>query len=888
LSEGVFLGKFHVMTIISRLFRWPWLAGTLAFAPLLVCAAPDPDASVAQFHKDVQPLLMEYCYDCHGDGTTNGNIAFDELKSGDQILNHDLWAKVLKNTRAGLMPPQKKKSRPTPEEQKQLEDWVKYSAFGIDARNPDPGRVTVRRLNRVEYRNTIHDLMGVDFNTDVEFPPDDTGYGFDDIGDVLTVSPMLLEKYVTAAKTIVDQAVPTVPWVVPQVTIAGTKFHGGDGSEIGGRTNSVLSLSYYEPAAVSTTFNEAHEGDCQVSLQLAVRGGFYFDPGHCRVTFKLDGRELLKKEFSWEDNRTFLPFTFDERLKAGDHDLSFELEPLTPVDKRLYTLDMRLMNVTIRGPIGDEFRTRPDSFDRFFTKDAPADAAGRRLYAREVLGKFARKAYRRPVDDQTIDRLVELAESAYQQPGKTFESGVAYAMVAVLASPHFLFRIEEAEPSTAHDTFPLVDEYSLASRLSYFLWSSMPDDELIGLAQRGELRKNLTAQVQRMLADSRSEAFVDNFTGQWLQTRDVAGLNIDARVVLARDSGQEKELRKQLEEFRASFAKPPVAQTNAPGQTNSVAQRDPHGDPPRGRLLRPRFQLDAELKTDMQRETQMYFAGIIHDDRSVNELIDSDYTYLNEKLADFYGLTNLGVKGTKLRRVTLPPDCPRGGVLTQGSVLAVTSNPDRTSPVKRGLFIQNCVLGAPPPPPPPNIPALEAAESAITDHEPTLRESLEMHRDKPLCSSCHSRLDPIGLAFENFNAMGMWRDKERNQVIDGSGKLITGETFTNVVELKRILATKHRLDFYRCLTEKLLTYATGRGMEYYDTETIDQIVARLDQDDGRFSALLTGVIDSAPFQKQRRDANALYSDTQEPVEKSDPSKLAQTQSQHENTTPAKE
>ena len=874
------------MTIISRLFRWPWLAGALAFAPMLVRAAPANDTNVALFHKDIQPLLQEYCYDCHGDGTTNGNIAFDELKSDDQILNHDLWARVLKNTRTGLMPPQKKKARPTPEEQKKLEDWVKYSAFAIDARNPDPGRVTVRRLNRVEYRNTIHDLMGVDFNTDVEFPPDDTGYGFDDIGDVLTVSPMLLEKYVTAAKTIVDQAVPTVPWVVPQVTIAGTKFHSDDGSEKGGRTNSVLSLSYYEPAAVSTTFNEAHEGDCQVSLQLAVKGGFYFDPGHCRVTFKLDGKELLQKEFSWEDNRTFLPFTFDEKLTPGDHDLSFALEPLTPVDKKLYDLDMRLVNVTIRGPIGDEFRTRPYNFERFFTKDAPADAAGRRLYAREVLGNFARKAYRRPVDDKTIDRLVELAESAYEQPGKTFESGVAYAMVAVLASPHFLFRIEQPEPSTVHDTFPLVDEYSLASRLSYFLWSSMPDDELIGLAQRDELRKNLAAQVQRMLADSRSEAFVDNFTGQWLQTRDVAGLNIDARVVLARDSGQEKELQRLFEGFQAKFAKPANAQTNSAGHTNGVAKAGVQRDFPRSRLLRPRFQLDAELKTDMEHETQMYFAGIIHDDRSVNELIDSDYTYLNEKLADFYGLTNLGVTGSKLRRVTLPPDCPRGGVLTQGSVLAVTSNPDRTSPVKRGLFVQNCVLGAPPPPPPPNIPALEAAEKAIADHEPTLRESLEMHRDKPLCASCHSRLDPIGLAFENFNAMGMWREKERNQVIDGSGKLITGETFTNVVELKRILATKHRIDFYRCLTEKLLTYATGRGMEYYDTETIDQIVTQLDQNDGRFSALLTGIIESAPFQKERSQANALYSDTQEPSNKSDAGLL--TQSHHENTTPAKE
>ncbi len=804
-------------------------------------------AGAAQFRSDIQPLLKEYCYECHGDGMSKGGVAFDELKTDDQILNHELWAKVLKNTRAGLMPPQKE-ARPAPEEQKRLEDWVKYSAFQIDPYDPDPGRVTVRRLNRVEYRNTIRDLMGVDYNTDVEFPPDDTGYGFDDIGDVLTISPMLMEKYITAARAIVDDAVPAVSWVVPQATMAGNRFQGtgpgNAGHSGGGPRNTMLSLAYSEPAWVSTSFHEDHAGDYQVSLQLAVKGTFYYDPGKCRVIFKLDDEGLLTEEFGWEDNRTFPPFVFDEQLQPGDHRLSFELQPTTPVDQQSNTPYLRLVSVIIRGPTDEQYRTRPKNFDRFFTKDAPTDPAERLQYARELLGRFARKACRRPVDDGFVNRLAALAESVYQQPGKTFEAGVGYAMAAVLASPRFLFRIEQPEPGSAHGGYPLVDEYSLASRLSYFLWSSMPDDELMGLAQRGELRKNLAAQVRRMLADPRAEAFVDNFTGQWLQTRDVEGASIDARVVLARDKGEEAQLRQ----------------------------------PSQGRGRRkPRVELDAELKSDMERETQMYFAGIVHEDRSVTELIDSDYTYLNEKLAGFYGLTNLGVKGTELRRVTLPPDCPRGGVLTQGSVLVVTSNPDRTSPVKRGLFIQNCVLGAPPPPPPPNIPALEAVEKGMADHEPTLRESLEMHRDKPVCASCHSRLDPIGLAFENFNALGMWREKERNQTIDPSGQLITGETFKDVRELKRILATNHRLDFYRCLTEKLLTYATGRGMEYYDAETIDKIVRGLDRENGRFSALLTGVIESAPFQKQRAQANAAYSDATEPADKSESGRLAQNQ-----------
>jgi hypothetical protein len=283
-----------------------------------------------------------------------------------------------------------------------------------------------------------------------------------------------------------------------------------------------------------------------------------------------------------------------------------------------------------------------------------------------------------------------------------------------------------------------------------------------------------------------------------------------------------------------------------------------------GRFAKPPIELNAELRHDMERETEMVFSTIVHEDRSILELIESDYTFLNQKLAAAYGLTNLGVTGTEMRRVTLPPDSPRGGVLTEGTVLVVTSNPDRTSPVKRGLFVLNNILGAAPPPPPPNVPALEAAEKDFHDHEPTLRETLTAHRDKPECASCHSRLDPVGLAFENFNALGLWRDQERSQTIEAAGRLISGETFQNVRELKHILATNHRDEFYRCLTEKMLTYATGRGMEYYDTETVDQIVQRLQAEDGRFSALLTGIIESAPFQKERRQANATLSDASQP------------------------
>jgi hypothetical protein len=328
---------------------------------------------------------------------------------------------------------------------------------------------------------------------------------------------------------------------------------------------------------------------------------------------------------------------------------------------------------------------------------------------------------------------------------------------------------------------------------------------------------------------------VQNFTGQWLQVRDVDGTAIDARAILARDTGQEKVLSAAIDGIRNS---PKVTSLN--------------DLPPIARA--PVVDLDRDLRLAMQRETEMFVASIIHEDRPVTELIDSNYTFLNEKLAKFYGIS--GVVGSDMRRVTLPSDSPRGGVLTNGSSLVVTSNPDRTSPVKRGLFVLENFLGTPPPPPPANVPALEASERDFKGHEPTLRESLQLHREKPLCASCHNRMDPIGLAFENFNAMGKWRDSERKQQIDSTGKLVTGETFNSVSELKHILATDHKLDFYRCLTDKLLTYAVGRGTEYYDAETKDQIVQRLQSENGRFSALLMGVIESAPFQKMRTEATS--------------------------------
>ncbi len=787
---------FQVSRVLSLAFL---LAGRLSLNA-------DP---VACFDKEIKPLLNKYCSDCHEDGMKKGNVTFDEFKSERELVeNHELWAKALKNVRMGLMPPEKKKERPTPEDIKKLARWVKQESFHLDPANPDPGRVTIHRLNREEYRNTIRDLMGVDFNTDDEFPPDDSGYGFDNIGDVLTISPLLLEKYLQAAEKIVTQAVPTVAKVIEEREIKGREFKGSDGEK-------GEQISVYKEATLTHNLKINHPGEYRVQVDLAVHGSFDFDPGKCTLIFKINGQEKLDKEFGWEDNKKY-HFDYAEKWAPGEYPLEFEIKPLKDREEGRKTfVNLSISSVRVEGPTEKQFWAKTKNYDRFFTRDEPPAGGKERLdYARELLGKFAKKAFRRPIDDKTVTRLASIAESVYKQPGKNFEEAVAQAMVAVLASPRFLFRTEEGVDRSA--PFTLVDEYALASRLSYFLWSTMPDEELITLADHNDLRKNLDSQVKRMLADSRSKEFTENFTGQWLQVRDVAGISINERAVFARE------------------------RTNAPPSGEGQQRR---------RFQKPKAELDGDLRRAMERETQMFFSNIVKEDRDVREMLDSDYTFLNERLAAHYEIP--GVTGNEMRKVKLPENSPRGGMLTEGSILVVTSNPTRTSPVKRGLFLLDNFFGAPPPPPPADIPTLEESSKEIKDHEPSLRETLELHRSKPLCSSCHARMDPMGLALDNFNALGMWRDQERGQKLEVSGKLITGETFSDIRELKKILVTRHYRDFYRCLTEKVLTYALGRGLEYYDVETVDQIVDRLEKNNGHFSALLMGVIESAPFEKRR-------------------------------------
>lgn len=809
------------------------------------------------FTKEIRPILNEYCYGCHGGGIAKGGVTLDEFTTAQELKDHALWVRALRNVRAGIMPPVDEPHLP-PDQVAKLAHWIKGQVFELNPAQPDPGRVTLRRLNRVEYRNTVRDLIGVEVDTKLEFPADDSGHGFDNIGDVLTVSPLLLERYLDMAQTIVTAAVPARARVVAEATIPGQKFSTAPASArpiaVTERSRldpppAPIDLSYYETSQVFTRFRALHAGEYQVVFDLRAVERYVeneFDLNQGQLTLKADGEILLTRELGREGSKPF-EFVFDRTWPAGDHELTVELRPHGEARPQVRQLRLRLNAVVVRGPMAQEHWVAPKGYARFFPRPAPADLGERRKYAAEILEKFATRAFRRPVDAPTVARLVTLAESVFTEKNSTFEAGVAQAMVAVLASPRFIFREEDVEPLRADQRYPFIDEYALASRLSYFFWSTMPDEELFRLAASRRLRSELPQQITRLLTHPRANDLVKNFTGQWLQARDISTIGIDAPAIFLREHPPSPAYNKARATIRRISEIPDVHRT-----PEDVAALEA------ARKIRAEVtgkagpQLTGSLRTAMQEETEMLFAHVLAEDRPLTELIDSPYTFLNEELAKHYGIP--GVTGRAMRKVVLPPDSPRGGVLTQGTVLAVTSNPTRTSPVKRGVFILDAILGTPPAPPPPNIPALEDAASPEKLRQMTLRENMALHATNPLCASCHSRMDPLGLALENFNALGQWRTTEMNHPIEPAGQLITGEKFADIRGLKRILATDRRQDFYRCVSEKLFTYALGRGVEYSDTEIIDQLVAQLEASGGRPSVLIRGIIASAPFQQRRRPA----------------------------------
>ena len=822
-----------------------------------------------QYKKVISPILENRCYDCHGDGAKKADLAFDELTTSDQVLhNPQLWLKVLRNTRSHVMPPPNKE-QPTAAEQQALEQWIKTSGFALDPEQPDPGRVTIRRLNRAEYRNTLRDLIGVDFDAEAFLPPDDVGYGFDNIGDVLSISPMRMEKFVEAAMTAVNQGVPLDTVVMSSKMMMADEFRTADGAL------NAEHQSYYRARTTSHTFKIKTPGEYRLMLNTKLDGeASPVDPQHARVVWKADGQVILDKDYAWAD-MDYSTHTYSFKWDAGDHVVSCELTPVFPDLQPLRTkMEYRVLFAIFDGPLEKEKWEHHPNYKRFYTRDTPPTSpTERRTYAREVLSRFVTKAYRRPVASETVDQLVEIAEKNYSLPGTTFEKGIAQALIAVLASPRFLFHLESAEPAPHGQQIARIDEYSLASRLSYALWSSLPDDELSKLAARGELRKTFQAQVKRMLADPKARAFSENFASQWLQTRSILDIPINSAVVLASETppaAAESTANANAVPAAGAGAEPAAGVVAAGGAAPGLGAPGARGARGgagfagrggfgRGRRAAPGTELTPELRTAMKQEVDSYFDHIVREDRSVLELLQSNYTFVNDQLAALYGIAN--VTGPEMRRVELPADSERGGVLTMGSVLTVTSNPTRTSPVKRGKWVLENILGAPPAPPPPDVPALEESQAKAELKAPTQRELLALHRADPKCASCHARMDPPGLAMEGFNAFGRVRTYESGQKIDPSGELATGEKFAGARDLKQALLEKHRLEFYRTLTEKLMTYLLGRGVEYYDVPTVDAIAEQLDQDNGRFSTLLLGVLESAPFQQRRVTPNSSNRDT---------------------------
>lgn len=751
------------------------------------------------YKRDIEPVLENYCFRCHGDGASRGEFSMDEFADLSAHLgDREHWMAIWRNIRSQVMPPFDRPQLKADEVQTVL-SWIEKEVFKLDPAQPDPGRVTIRRLNRTEYQNAVFDLLGVEYDTGEVFPPDDTGYGFDNIGDVLSISPLLMEKYITAADEVVDLALPKgAAAQVPRVDIEGRRFVAGSDPKINGTW-----LAFGKPAMVATTLEIQWDGDYQVRVEFSIHGASEATDHEAALEVTAGGQQVGAVALGW-DQRRVIELTGTATLKKGGQPFEIAIKPVRDAPEDQEELFLRIHRVIVQGPIGGDQREYAKGYRMIMVDGpAPADAIACDLYARKIMRSFVSRAFRKPLDEPTIDRLVAMVRDISRQPGKTFEDGIKQAIAACLASPRFLFRIEiQPEPNNP-EKLVLLDEYSLAARLSFFIWGSVPDDELLSLAFNNSLRKNLRQQVDRMLEDPRSQRLVRNFVGQWLQTRDLENVAVSVREILGLESNRE-----------AARA------------------------------------FDVRLRSDMRKETEMLFDFILRESRPAEELISARYTFLNDRLAKHYGIP--GVTGEEFQPVDLTEHPHRGGILTQGAFLIVTSNPTRTSPVKRGLFVLDNILGTPAPPAPPDVPELEDLETSASGN-PTMREMMEIHRENPDCRSCHARMDPIGLGLENFDALGRFRVSEHGKPIDASGVLLTGETFSNVAALKEILATRRKTDFYRCLSEKLLTYAIGRGIEYYDSTTINQLVERLENNDGTLRELVYGIIDSAPFQKRRGD-----------------------------------
>jgi mono/diheme cytochrome c family protein len=755
-------------------------------------------ASTVSAQQLLENTIGDYCTDCHNDQLKTGGVTLEHAGSGSVASQAALLERVLHKLRAGEMPPP---GNPAPDaaQRASLVHWLETQLDAASAAHPNPGAPAIHRLNKAEYSNAIRDLLGLDMDNSAGLPADDSGYGFDNIGDVLTVSPMHMEKYVSSARRISRLAVGTLK-AGSAIEKFPSKIPQNDSlDELPLNERGEILLRRYFPF------------DAEYSIVVRVRGNPAPGLPAPKLDVRLDGKrvKLIDAEIDTaEANQGTRSIEVRMPLPAGEHSIgagflseSAKLEtgggggrggtpppPPPPVN------GVSVEYISIGGPYHPTGPGNTESRQRIFIC-RPPNSEGKTggpedVCARQILASLARRAYRRPVTAPEIDPLMKLF-AAGRADGGNFDSGVEMGLSGILVSPEFLFRVEAplAPSSQSKGAIYRLPDLDLASRLSFFIWSSIPDEELLGLAERGKLHDPavLGAQVRRMLADAKSKALVENFAGQWLRLRNVADWKPDP------------------DKFK---------------------------------------EVDETLRNTFERETELFFENIVAEDRSVLEFIDADYTFLNERLAKYYGIQ--GVKGSYFRRVALKSP-ERGGILTQASVLMVTSYPTRTSPVLRGKWILESILNAPPPPPPPNVPALDETTSTSAR---SLRETFEKHRANVACASCHSRLDPLGFSLENFDAGGKYRSKEGDEAIDASGNLPDGTVIDGVAGLKKILLAR-KDEFVEGLADKLLTYALGRGLEYYDQPVVRDIRRQAEKNDYRFSSLVLAIVNSLPFEMRR-------------------------------------
>lgn len=736
------------------------------------------------FLTRVRPLVEKYCFDCHSKDSPEGDFDLESYASADDVLaSRSNWTKALQRIQFEDMPPKEDVDVPA-EERAQLIAVIDKLINEVDCTaGINPGQVTIRRLNRNEYRNTIRSLIGLDYRPAADFPGDDVGYGFDNIGDVLSLPPILMEKYLKAAELISREAIVTTGLGVElEQTVTGSKL-AGDGSDRRDLSK-ILTTRGTAELRVRIPSDGLYEIEYEVFGQQA-------GDEPTKMELLIENESVRQSTVRAEEDDPAV-LEQEHRLQKGMRTIGFRFlnDYYNPQAKDRNRRDRNLVirRVTIRGPIGKKPDLPKTHQQIFFVQ--PGEELSEVEAARRILTRLASRAFRRPAEPAEIDRLLKLVRLA-KANGDNFETGIQLALQAILVSPHFLFKIEQP---VADNQIRELNDYELATSLSYFVWSDMPDDQLFRVAHAGQLQRSgqLRDEVRRMLQDPRAAELVKNFVGQWLQLRNLETISID---------------EKRFPEF------------------------------------------SRDLAAAMKKETELFAWEILRRDGSILEFLDADFTFVNRELAQHYGLQGIDFPGDQqdafVRVSTAGSN--RGGLLTHGSILTITSNPTRTSPVKRGRWVLENLLNTPPPPPAPDAMELEAQEELTG----TLRERMQMHRENPNCASCHAQMDPLGFAMENFDAIGRWREQDGDQPIDASGELPGGRKFSGPKELQQLLSADKRDQFVRCVVEKMLTFALGRGLEYYDRCAVDQIVNRLQKNDFRFSELVIAIAESEPFQKRR-------------------------------------